>query len=107
MPNSVEKFLYNRNLSKNSDFNMWYSFPGPESFVMSSLGYLWLFKAIDEMPDINVERVYSDTKTTKILSSNVDIIGFSFTFVLNISIITGRYLYCYLYFCRLSTLLGS
>ena len=46
---------------------MWFAFPGPESFALSSLGYLWLFRAIDMMSDVNVERIYSDTKTTKIM----------------------------------------
>ncbi len=59
---------------------MWFAFPGPESFALSSLGYLWLFRAIDMMSDVNVERIYSDTKTTKIMRDKIDLIGFSFTF---------------------------
>lgn len=59
---------------------MWFAFPGVESFALSSLGYLWLYRAIDMMDDVNIERIYSDTKTTQIMSDKVDLIGFSFTF---------------------------
>ena len=59
---------------------MWFAFPGPESFALSSLGYLWLYKAIDSMESVNIERIYSDTKTTQIMSTKLDLIGFSFTF---------------------------
>lgn len=59
---------------------MWFFFPGPESFAMSSLGYLWLFKDIDEREDINIERVYSDSKTTKIMRNEISLIGISNSF---------------------------
>lgn len=59
---------------------MWFLFPGPESFAMSSLGYLWLFRAIDMTDDIDIERVYSDTKTTRIMRDKIKLIGISFTF---------------------------
>lgn len=80
MNNPSEKFLYERNINKNYDFNMWFVFPGPEAFALSSLGYLWLYRAIDMMDDVNIERVYSDSKTTQIMRDKVDLIGFSFTF---------------------------
>ena len=80
MNNPSEKFLYDRNINKNYDFNMWFVFPGPEAFALSSLGYLWLYRAIDMMNDVNIERVYSDSKTTQIMRDKVDLIGFSFTF---------------------------
>ena len=80
MNNSSEIFLYERDINKDYNFNMWFAFPGPEAFALSSLGYLWLYRAIDKMPDVNIERIYSDTKTTHIMSEKVDLIGFSFTF---------------------------
>ncbi|MBR1424593.1 radical SAM protein [bacterium] len=83
MNNKVETFLYNRKLKKDCDFNMWFAFPGPESFAMSSLGYLWLYKSIDEIENINIERIYSDTKTTEIMRERINLIGFSFTFDLD------------------------
>lgn len=55
-------------------------FPGPEAFALSSLGYLWLYRAIDMLEDINIERVYDDTKTTVLMRDRIDLIGMSFTF---------------------------
>ena len=77
---SNETFLYDRPIKKDYDFNMWFFFPGPESFAMSSLGYLWLYRAIDMLDGIDIERVYSDTKTTRIMRDKIDLIGMSFTF---------------------------
>ena len=77
---STETFLYNPITKKDADINFWMAFPGPESFAMSSLGYLWLFKYLDELDNLNVERIYADTKTPKINVENVDLIGFSYTF---------------------------
>lgn len=59
---------------------MWFVFPGPESFALSSLGYMWLFKDIDMLDDVNIERVYSDTKTTSIMKEKIDLIAFSLSF---------------------------
>lgn len=73
-------YLYDKLLSKNADFTMWMAFPGPLSFALSSLGFLWMFKTIDEQNDINIEMITSDTKTTKFHKENIDLIGFSFTF---------------------------
>ena len=73
-------YLYNRIMGKHGDFNMWFVFPGPESFALSSLGYMWLFKAIDSEEGINVERVYDDLKTTDIMFSDVNLIAFSISF---------------------------
>lgn len=78
--NSGEIFLYQRELRKNADYNMWFVFPGSESFALSSLGYLWLFREIDMREDIDIERVYSDTKTTRIMRDKIDLIAFSLSF---------------------------
>lgn len=78
-----ETFLYTPNKFKCSDFNMWMAFPGIYSFAMSSLGYLWLFRAIDKLEDVNVERVCSDTAKTKYMVKDVSLIGFSFSFDLD------------------------
>lgn len=59
---------------------MWMAFPGIYSFSMSSLGYLWMFKSIDELEGVNVERITSDTKTTTLRRENIDLFGFSFSF---------------------------
>lgn len=59
---------------------MWFASPCPESFALASLGYLWLFRQIDMLPDINIERVYADSKTTQIPANKVNLIAFSFSF---------------------------
>lgn len=77
---TADIFLYNPNTQKNADFNMWMAFPGCEAFALSSLGYLWMFKNIDELEDVNIEAVYSDSKSTKFMINELGLFGFSFTF---------------------------
>lgn len=77
---SGEVYLYNRNSVKSSEFNMWFFFPGSEAFAMSSIGYLWLFKELDETDDINIERVYADSNTTSIRREYIDVIAISTSF---------------------------
>ena len=79
-----EIYLYNHNIYKNADFNVWLAFPGPESFALSTLGYLWLYKLLDEAEDINVERIYADTSKTLININNVDVMAFSMSFDMDI-----------------------
>ena len=74
----MEKYLYRRNTLKNSDFVVWMAFPGVYSFSMSSLGFLWMFKSIDEIGGVNIERICSDTEKT--IYSKPDILAFSFSF---------------------------
>jgi len=76
----MEKILYKQNKNKNANYNIWSAFPGCYSFAMSSLGYLWIFKEMDLNENINVERIYSDTKNPIIPISEVDAICFSFSF---------------------------
>ena len=47
---------------------------------MSSLGYLWIFKEIDEMDNVFTERIITDTVNPTVRADKVDIIGFSFSF---------------------------
>lgn len=77
-----EIYLYER-LKKNTNFNVWMAFPGIYSFSMSSVGYLWLCKNIDLLEDVNIERISTDTKTTKYMIKDINLIGFSFSFDLD------------------------
>lgn len=89
-----EIYLYEPKLNKDADYNVFMAFPECESFSLSSLGYMWLFKQIDEQPDINVERISTDTTKTKINPKDVDAIGFSFSFdmdFLNVFAILEKY----------------
>ncbi len=80
MDKAKEIYLYNKETSLSAGVNMWMAFPGPESFAMSSLGYLWLFKNLDEQSFVNIERVYADSTTTVIPANNLDMIAFSMSF---------------------------
>lgn len=77
---TADIFLYNKTMHKDANLNMWMAFPGPESFALSSLGFLWMFKSIDQMEDINIEYVCSDTESTQYKIQELGLIGFSFTF---------------------------
>lgn len=79
----MEKFLYKRNPKKNADYNIWMAFPGCYSFALSSLGYLHIFRIMDEMEEVNVERVYSDSTKTEIQFKDVNAIAFSSSFDLD------------------------
>lgn len=88
-----EKFLYTKP-DKIAEFNVWMAFPGIYSFSMSSIGYLWICKNIDMMENVHLERICTDTKSTKFMTKNVDLIGFSFSFdldFLNIFKILDKY----------------
>ena len=74
------KYLYERKINKNCDFNIWFAFPGPEDFALSSLGYLWLYKELDLRSDINIELINAETKTTEIMRSQINLFAFSISF---------------------------
>ena len=80
----MEKFLYERLQNKNPKINAWFAFPAIESFAMASLGFLSIFKQLDLMEDVFVERVYSDSKTTVASVDELDVIGFSNSFEIDI-----------------------
>ncbi len=77
---SKEIFLYERKQNKNDDFTIWMAFPGVYSFSMSSLGYLWMFKTLDMLEGVNIERICSDTEKTAFSIKDVNLFGFSFSF---------------------------
>ena len=56
----MEQKLYTPN-KNHSEYNLWMAYPACESFALSSLGYLWLYKIADTMEGISVERVYTDS----------------------------------------------
>ncbi|MCM1265004.1 MAG: B12-binding domain-containing radical SAM protein [Candidatus Gastranaerophilales bacterium] len=89
-----ETYLYERKLNKETDYNVWFAFPECREFSLSSLGYLWLYKELDESEHILVECINTDTTKTKLKPQEVDAIGFSFTFdmdFINIFTILERY----------------
>lgn len=80
----TEQFLYNRITDKSPKINVWWSFPAVESFALSALGYLSIFKDLDLNPDLFVERIYYDTKNPLTPYKDVDCMGFSSCFELDI-----------------------
>ncbi|MBP3924112.1 radical SAM protein [bacterium] len=82
MNKTTDKYLYQTD-KKEINFRMWMAFAGIESFAMSSLGYLYMFKTIDELDFVDVERIASDTEKTKYCVNQLNLIGFSFSFDLD------------------------
>ena len=80
----MEKFLYPKIVDKTPKLNVWFAFAAIESFAMASVGYLIIFKMLDCDKDLFVERIYKDTKTTLIAPKDVDLMGFSVSFELDI-----------------------
>ena len=75
-----EKFFYSPSFKKSDAINIWFCFPAQYNIGMSSLGFLHLFRLLDETSFTKVERVFTDTNKTTISQNNVDIISFSFSF---------------------------
>ena len=75
-----ELYLYERKQNNSGDFVVWMAFPGIYSFSLSSLVYLWMFKTIDEIDGVQIERICSDTKSPKFRVKDVKLFGFSFSF---------------------------
>ncbi len=75
----MEKLLYTPKINKDG-YKFWFAYPAIESFAISSLGYMWLVKILEEMDGLNVERVYTDSQTTRIYPNEVEAIAFSLSF---------------------------
>ena len=78
-----EKYLYTTEKKEETKLNVWCAFPAVYNFGMASLGFLTVFKHIDNIDGIFVERIFSDTEKTRINKEDVDIISFSFSFELD------------------------
>lgn len=71
----TEKFLYTRN---SGNYNFVMAYPSKESFALSSLGYMWLFKIADTTEGINAIRICADN--ININPSEIDSAAFSLSF---------------------------
>ena len=65
---------------KNPEINIWMAFPSMMSFGMSSLGYMSIVKTLDMRADYFVEKIFTDTVSTKLMPASVDVMGFSVSF---------------------------
>ncbi|MBR1754763.1 radical SAM protein [bacterium] len=79
----TDKILYEKIFKNKSDVNLWFAYPGTKGFAYSSLGYMYLYKYFDQMPSVNFEPIFADTKKTKIMAKDIDLCGFSFSFDLD------------------------
>ena len=84
MCSTDDKLLYKPARADRASYNLVMGFPGPESFALSSLGYLWLNKLMQERDDINVFSAAEDTIDKMILPSSIDAISFSVSFEMDI-----------------------
>ena len=84
MTQKTETYLYTKENNTSTKLNLWMAFPGIKSFGMASLGFLTVFKTIDTIDGIFAERIFTDTKNTKIKPQDIDVFGFSFSFELDI-----------------------
>lgn len=75
----MEKYLYTPNTDRNG-YKFWMAYPACESFALSSLGYMWLYKLTDCYEGVDSEMVYTDTQNTRIKANEVQAIAFSLSF---------------------------
>jgi radical SAM superfamily enzyme YgiQ (UPF0313 family) len=81
---SVETLLYSPALSRDSDaIPIGWLYPAPYGVSMSSLGYLSLFRQLDERPDVHPTRLNSDN-LNGFQATDFELIGISFAFELDI-----------------------
>lgn len=85
----METKLYTPPANKSCNLVFWFCYPAINSFALSSLGYLWLLKEAEMLPDVCVEKVATDTATTRFMPSEVDLMAFSFSFDLDFLNILG------------------
>lgn len=78
--NKDEKYFYNPCLKNDDAINIWFCFPADYTIGMSSLGFLHLYRLLDENPKANPERIFYDTQKTFLSKNTLDLISFSFSF---------------------------
>ncbi len=79
----MEIKLYTPPQKKDCNLIFWFCYPAINSFALSSLGYLWLLKEVEMLEDVCVEKVTTDTETTRFMPADVDVMAFSFSFDLD------------------------
>lgn len=75
-----EIYLYKTNKENQTQMNVWCAFPAVYTFGMSALGYLTVFKHIDNIDGIFAERIFTDSERTQLNPADVDVVAFSFSF---------------------------
>ena len=72
----MDKYLYKPNNDKDG-YNFWMAYPAIESFALSSLGYMWLYKIADMFDGVNASMVCTDTEPK---GKSPDCMAFSLSF---------------------------
>lgn len=78
-----ETYTYTPVPKKKGALPVWFCFPCTYSIGMSALGYLHLFKLLDQNEDVHPERIFTDTEQTVHNPKTVELIGFSYSFELD------------------------
>ena len=75
-----ETFFYSPSIKQPDALKVWFCFPAEYMVGMSSLGFLNLFRIADEIDLVDCERVFTDTKKTRIYPNQIELISYSFSF---------------------------
>ncbi len=78
-----EKFTYTKSVKNADALKVWMCFPSTYGIGMSSLGYLSLFRILDQVDYVHPERIFTNTEKTGISSADVELLCFSMSFELN------------------------
>lgn len=81
MKNSLPQnnYLYSIEPKSPDAYNLAMGFPACEAFALSSLGYLWLQKKLNENSNINLTSIYTDSEKLP-NKNNIDAISFSISY---------------------------
>ncbi len=78
-----EKFTYTKSVKNTDALKVWMCFPSSYAIGMSSLGYLSLFRILDQVDYVYPERIFTNTEKTQISARDVELLSFSVSFELN------------------------
>lgn len=79
-----EIYLYKKDIVHKKTINVGLSYPSTYYYGMSVLGYLSLFKAFDKNEDVAAQRIFLNSKTLAFDPKDLDLLGFSCIFELDI-----------------------
>jgi len=82
-PAATEKFLYQSQPAQPDAVRVGWVYPYTYPVSMSSLGYLTLFRQLDERPDVSVRRINTDNMQAESVR-DLEMMGVSFSFELDI-----------------------
>lgn len=80
MSNNDEKYTYTPVSKLEDALPLWFCFPCEYTIGMSALGYLHLFRLLDENPKVAPERIFTDTNKTFHKAQDIKLFGFSYSF---------------------------